>query len=164
MKNELLAGIAASNFTLGRNLDGITHEESLHQPGGKGNCINWIAGHILQVRDQFLSGFGVEKFLTDDEYKLYSQGSSPVTCDENCMQLSRIKEGLEKTYITYRDFISKQDDNFFKTPLPAEAFPFEITEPDLGKMITVLLYPEGYHTGQIGLIKRILSKDFDNKI
>jgi hypothetical protein len=164
MKDEILAGLAASNFTLERNLEGITHKESLHQPGGEANCINWIAGHIVATRDQILSDFGVKKFFTDEESKPYGQGSFRIIGEENCILFSRIKEGLAQTYLAYCDFIGKQDDSFFKSPLSDNSFPFHVPEINLGKMLTVLLYHEGYHSGQLGLARRILGKGFDVKI
>ncbi len=36
---------------LKKNLDGVTHEESLIQPEGGGNCLNWVLGHIVATRD-----------------------------------------------------------------------------------------------------------------
>ena len=33
------------------NLDGLTHDDSLFQPQGGGNCLNWIIGHLVKARN-----------------------------------------------------------------------------------------------------------------
>ncbi|MBS1513471.1 MAG: hypothetical protein JSS63_00465 [Bacteroidetes bacterium] len=83
MKEEYLTALLVSNFSLNKNLEGITEEESLKPIGIKGNCINWIAGHILAVRDAFFSNFGTEKFLNENEIKRYERGSEPVNSNES---------------------------------------------------------------------------------
>ena len=47
---ELATGFAVSGWVLLANLEGISDEESLVQPQEVGNCVNWVAGHILMAR------------------------------------------------------------------------------------------------------------------
>jgi uncharacterized damage-inducible protein DinB len=164
MKNEYLVTLSMANFTLNRNLETVTNEESLIQIGEKGNCINWIAGHILAVRDAVFSNFGMEKFLNESEIKRYERGSSPVNSLEGITDISRIKEGLDITYARWTELINSKDENFFNTSIPGEGLPLPIPEPTIGKLLFVLVYHEGYHTGQIGLAHRALGKDFSIKI
>lgn len=164
MKNEYLIALSMANFTLNRNLENVTNEESLIQIGEKGNCINWIAGHILAVRDMVFSNFGMEKFLNDDERKRYERGSAPVNSSEGTITIDRIKEGLKVTYTRWVELINSKDEEFFKTSIPAEGLPLPIPEPTIGKLLFILAYHEGYHTGQIGLAYRSLGKDFDIKL
>jgi hypothetical protein len=37
-----------------RQLDGVSHEESLVQPPFRGNCLNWVLGHIVCSRAEVL--------------------------------------------------------------------------------------------------------------
>ena len=37
-----------------RNLEDVTNEESLVQPPGAGNCLNWVLGHIVAARNTAL--------------------------------------------------------------------------------------------------------------
>lgn len=164
MKTEYLILLSMSNFTLNRNLENITNDESLIQVGIKGNCINWLAGHILSVRDSVFSNFGMEKFLSEDESKRYERGSAPVSSSDNTVNIERIKEGLEATYLRWTEIIKSKDEEFFNSPIPADGLPLPIPDPTIGILLFVLAYHEGYHTGQIGLAQRALGKDFSVKI
>ena len=41
-----------------RQLDGLTNEDSLLQPSFRGNCLNWILGHIVFSREPVLAFLG----------------------------------------------------------------------------------------------------------
>ena len=41
-----------ANTVVKRNLEGLTHEESLVQPQPGGNCLNWIVGHLVEETGQ----------------------------------------------------------------------------------------------------------------
>jgi hypothetical protein len=164
MKQNYLAGLTASKFTIDRNLEGISQTESLEQPPKGGNCINWNAGHILIVRQQLLSQFGVTNFLTDDETKLYISGSSPISENTKSVDIARIWEGLNTTYTQLNEAISKLNDDFFNSPIPSDNIPIPIPDPTFGKLLAILLFHEGYHTGQTGLGRRILGKEFEVKL
>jgi len=164
MKNIYLAGLTASRFTLDRNLEGITQIESLEQPRWGGNCINWNAGHILIVRQQLLSKFGTFDFLTSDESKCYISGSTPISIQTPNVDIDRIRQGLDFTFTALQGTISKLDDGFFEQPIPADQIPVAINQPNFAKLLVILLYHEGYHTGQIGLGRRMLGKPFSSNL
>ncbi|MBS1493056.1 MAG: DinB family protein [Bacteroidetes bacterium] len=164
MKTEYLTLLSMANFTLSRNLENITNEESLNRIGENGNCINWLAGHILSVRDAVFSNFGMVKFLSEEECKRYERGSAPIDASENPVSFQKIKEGLATTYSRWTDIIKSKDEDFFDTPIPAEGLPLPIPEPTIGKLLFILAYHEGYHTGQIGLAQRAMGKEFSLKL
>src|SRR5688500_7471128 len=151
MKQAYLAGLTAAKFTLDRNLEDITQAESLLEPQRGGNCINWNAGHILVVRQQLLAQWGLPDFLTTDESKIYCSGSSPISERSKNVDIARIREGLQATYDQLLETISKLDNNFFNSPIPADSIPVPVADPTFGKLLGILLFHEGYHTGQTGL-------------
>ncbi|MBS1513470.1 MAG: hypothetical protein JSS63_00460 [Bacteroidetes bacterium] len=71
------------------------------------------------------------------------------------------KDGLDITYKRWGELLNTKDENFFNTPIPADILPVPIAEPTIGKLLSVLIYHEGYHTGQIGLARRALGSDFN---
>jgi len=42
-----------------RNLEGMSAEDSLVQPPGRGNCANWILGHLVNIHNQLAEVLGV---------------------------------------------------------------------------------------------------------
>ena len=45
--NDLAKMYEFSYGAINRNLDGLSHEESLVIPEPGGNCLNWVLGHIV---------------------------------------------------------------------------------------------------------------------
>ena len=75
-KQTLLAGYGLGQYLIAGNTGGVTHEESLVQPSRAGNCINWIAGHLLDARGIILGLLGGSPFLAAEETALYKRGSA----------------------------------------------------------------------------------------
>src|SRR5437762_4909444 len=55
-----------------RNLEGITHEESLIEPTPAGNTLNWVLGHIVATRNRMLPMLGAQPFWPPEQAFLYS--------------------------------------------------------------------------------------------
>ena len=73
---------------LERNLDiiksqtqGLTHADSLLQLPFRGNCMNWVLGHIAATRNTMLQFLGEEAVLSEAHVKRYGYGSEPVCGD-----------------------------------------------------------------------------------
>lgn len=124
------------------NASDITHEESLISSPQSGNSVNWIIGHIIVVRDYMLKAMELEPLANEEMEKLYNRGTPNITKD-NAMPL----EDLIKMYY-------KGTDNMFKR-LEGE----EIAGEESVKSIAGLIFHECYHSGQIGLFRRLIGKE-----
>ena len=61
-----------------RNLEDVTNEESLVQPPGAGNCLNWVLGHIVAARNTVLKLAGGAPMVGEDVAAHYRRGSDPL--------------------------------------------------------------------------------------
>src|SRR5215212_8117675 len=59
-----------------RNLDGITHEESLVRPDAGGNALNWIVGHIVATRCNLAKALNVAPVWRDEVVASYRRGGN----------------------------------------------------------------------------------------
>src|SRR3954454_2510939 len=84
-------------FILKKNLEGITHEESLRQPEGGGNCLNWVLGHIVATRDAALKMLNQEPIWSQEEADTYRRGSSPIRDGSRAESLERIVADFERS-------------------------------------------------------------------
>ena len=75
---ELATGFAVGSMVIAMNLEDITNEEALVSPQQDGNCINWVAGHLLMARGGLLQMLGEQPSLSEDEAKTYKQASAPI--------------------------------------------------------------------------------------
>ncbi len=142
-----------------RNLDGLTHEDSMLSPEPAGNCVNWILGHIVTGRGLVLMLAGAEPFaLTEQEASCYRRGSAALRDNGNALDLARLKSALEETQ--QRLILTLQ--SLSDAALAADV-PEELRRPPLmgtvGQALVRLGYHEGYHNGQIGLLRRMTGKE-----
>ena len=53
---ELLINLFEINLhVVRRQTEGLSHEDSLIQPPFRGNCLNWVLGHIVATRNQIMT-------------------------------------------------------------------------------------------------------------
>ncbi len=135
-------------------LKGITQEESLLQLPFRGNCMNWVIGHILGVRGRSLELLGQPNTLNEAEQKIYDYGSEPLTdariadnlagmlkrLDESCETLTRLFGGL-----TAQDLEREVEIWRGKVSL-LEALSFRV-------------WHEAYHVGQLELLRQLAGKN-----
>ena len=54
------------------------HADSLLQLPFRGNCLNWVLGHLLDNRDDVLKALGAQRIMNDNSAALYRRGSAPI--------------------------------------------------------------------------------------
>lgn len=124
------------------NASDITHEESLISSPQSGNSVNWLIGHMIVVRDNMLRAAGLQPLAGEKMEQLYNRGTQNVT-KENAMPL----EDLINLYY-------KGTEKMFKR-LEGE----EIAGEENVQSIAGLIFHECYHSGQIGLFRRLIGKE-----
>ena len=80
--DTLINAYARNLYFIKTHTTGMTHADSLAQPPLKGNCANWIVGHITLYRNTVLKDLGQPSVFPDDIALRYRAGSEPVLHDE----------------------------------------------------------------------------------
>ena len=58
---EILECLVNSNYkVISMNINDVSDEESMIFPNGEANCMNWILGHLIYIRNVFLHVLGEE--------------------------------------------------------------------------------------------------------
>lgn len=68
MNEMLMMQLQVTHGIFEINTDGVSHEESLYQPTESGNCLNWIAGHLVTAYNSVLPSLG-EDYVLEGERK-----------------------------------------------------------------------------------------------
>ena len=133
-----------------RNLEGISHEESLVQPMPAGNTINWILGHILATRNPLHQLLGVEQAWPAELAYRYTgldgAGWTPdaaVALRTIAAELARSQQQVMAAFDEMSSHTLARRANDGRTV--AEVFGF-------------FHFHEAYHTGQIALVRRIVGR------
>ncbi len=138
------------------NLEEITPDESLFNPQPGGNCINWVVGHLLRSRQFILKLVNNEWNLPEGAADLYKRGSKG-----NTSELFLPFEQLLAMWDVAQTKLTEGLDSLSPTELAEETPPFgDFGKPDTReRRLLFLHFHESYHTGQLGLLRRLVGKE-----
>ncbi len=149
----LVTQLEISHRSIKRNLDGITHDDSLKRLEGA-NSINWIIGHMLASRGGVLKALGGQSPLNRDQVAEYARGSSgelahPLRLDELVGMFDRTQaplvDALRRATGDELNAVSAM-----RTPAGEGA--------TLAQALAAMTLHECYHVGQLGLARRLVGK------
>jgi uncharacterized damage-inducible protein DinB len=146
-----------NGYTFSLNLNGLDNDEALDQPTPGGNCLNWVAGHIVSSRAGILTVLGQDPPYPAEKYKRYERGSKPVTKAKGTVPLTEIQADFAAT----RDALAAGLTSLTAERL-AEKAPFSPANNEqetVGSLLAGLAFHESYHTGQLGVLRRLAGKE-----
>ncbi len=149
---EHLASMFAMNLDIvKRQTAGLTHADSLLQPPFRGNCLNWVLGHIVDSRSGVLTALGEEPLLSEAQAARYGYGSEPVTCDgPDVIPMADLLAALERGQVRIEAGLRRA------TPEDlARKVEFAGRTMTVGGKVFFLYFHETYHTGQTELLRQL---------
>ncbi len=140
--------------TLTRQIAGLSHEDSLLQPPFRGNCLNWVVGHIIASRDNLLPLLGEQRVWSPEKAKRYVRGSEPVTQEnaDSAFSFDGMKLDLQNLQQRTLSGISRLTVADFDQPSDRE----NIT---LGQRLILANRHECYHAGSTELLRQLAGKN-----
>lgn len=134
---------------------GLSHADSLLQLPFRGNCMNWVLGHIAATRNAMLQFLGEEAILSEAHVKRYGYGSEPVCGNGGDIltleQLLTVLEQSQKAITTRLQKINAEE-------LAREVQSF-LGTTTLGQLVFFMYWHESYHTGQTEALRQLAGKD-----
>src|SRR6478609_3656736 len=121
----LVTQLTITERSIKRNLEGVSHEESLQHPQPAGNSANWVLGHILASRSGLLKNLGEKPLLDDAVVQQYRRGSDGNVPDP--LPLDDLIAALDKSQPMLLGGLKKISDSAlaakspFNSPAGAEA-------------------------------------------
>jgi len=146
----------------GRNLniiqqqcDGLTHADSVLQLPFRGNCMNWVLGHIADNRNGMLLHLGLEPILTEEQCTRYGYDSEPVTCDgDDLIPLDKLLRLLQVS----QDRLAPALQALSEEQLAVEVDSF-MGKRQLGYFLFFLYFHDTYHTGTTEQLRQLAGKN-----
>lgn len=133
----------------------LTHEESLVQPPSGGNCLNWVAGHIVATRNSLLKLLGKEPIWDEERAARYRRGSEAITCaGEDVVPFEQILADYSASHETIVAGLEEISDDEL-----AVIVPWFGGEAPKSVALAGLVFHETYHVGQTGLLRRVAGKE-----
>jgi hypothetical protein len=134
--------------------DGLTHADSLLQLPFRGNCLNWVLGHIVDNRNNVLKLVGAQPVFTKEEASIYGHGSDPVTGEGKALPLERLLADLDEA----QNRVAAALESISPEALAAEIEVWKGKTP-LVEHLGFLNWHETYHVGQLELLRQLAGKN-----
>lgn len=132
------------------NVQGITHEQSLHQPAAGMNSINWLIGHLISSRTRVLACLGQPAIWSDEQRIRYRNGSDVIAANgPGVMQMGDLLRDYrlshEATIIGFHGIAPERmnDPSDFRGPTNADT-------------LIYLQFHEAHHVGHIMSVREHL--------
>jgi uncharacterized damage-inducible protein DinB len=135
-----------------RQTEGLTHEDSVRQLPFRGNCMNWVLGHIIVYRTFVLRLLGEEGVLSESELGKYERGTAPITECELAMPFEKLLEALDRAQVRIATALEAVTDDELAAVVGE-------SEQTLGERITFFQWHETYHVGQLEILRQLAGKD-----
>ena len=152
---DLAAALARNVKTVQAQTAGLAHADALLQPPFRGNCMNWVVGHVLENRNLILQKLGQAPILSEAQGKRYGYGSEPVCADgEDILSLETMLELLSQTQGAVEDALAA----ITPETLAQDNASF-LGTTSLGQFLFFLYDHETYHVGQLELLRQLAGTD-----
>jgi hypothetical protein len=148
---EMVEAFARNGQIIQAQTEGLSHEQCLLQPPFRGNCMNWVLGHIVGNRNNVLLALGEKPILSEEESARYGYGSEPVCADgQDVIPLERMLELLQHSEERIAQALAR---------LTPDDLAREVRDHrgaiTLANRLFYLYFHETYHTGQTELLRQL---------
>jgi len=155
---NMITGRIASNmntnsYVIQRQTEGLSHEDSVVQLPFRGNCMNWVLGHIVSSRDDMLAILGGEPVLTAVEKNLYETGSQPITNAGDALPLEHLLADLAESGEQVQVLLADASPDSL-----LQIFNEERGSTRLDALLG-LIWHETYHAGQFEYLRQAAGTD-----
>jgi len=153
---KVLANVFKRNkMVIDRQVKDLSHEDSLLQPEVRGNCLNFILGHLIVYRESMHKMLGLPEIVSGEEIDRYDHGAEPILGDERgVMRLERLLAMLEQSTDIIIEALEK---------LPADELEKEVkigeSSSTLGQRLEFQGWHETYHVGQTEYLRQLAGTD-----
>jgi uncharacterized damage-inducible protein DinB len=152
--NQLTQAFARNQSIIQRQTVGLTHADSLRQPPFRGNCLNWVLGHLVDNRDSILGTLGAAT-VGGEDIKRYAWESEPVLPDDStALPLDELLRLLASAQETLTAALGQATPESL-----ARTIPQGDGTTTVGQRVFFLYFHETYHVGQTELLRQLAGTD-----
>jgi uncharacterized damage-inducible protein DinB len=152
---DLISGLERNLGIIRAQTEGLSHADSLLQLPFRGNCLNWVLGHMADNRNTMLRLLGEESILSEAHAARYGYGSEPVCGDgDDILTLEQLLAAMEQS----QSALAARLETITPEELAREEQSF-LGTTTLGQLIFFLFWHETYHVGQPEYLRQLAGKD-----
>ncbi len=153
-RDTLLNQIALNEYVIGKNVEGISHSDSLKEPAEGGNSVNWIMGHVVRSRNAALGLLGIPSSIDESKYEIYND--KPMSDRSKAVPFDEIMKSFKAMQPRFVEGIQNLSAEKAKATAPFS--PSGNPNETVGSLIDSFVFHETYHIGQTGVLRRVTGK------
>ena len=153
---KVLAEVFLRNqWVIDEQTKGLTHADSLLQPEARGNCLNFILGHMLANRETVLKILDLDPVLTDEQKNRYGYDSDPVQEDgPDVIPLEEMLAMVKKSGEVLVEKIAELNAEDLEKDVKLGS-----STATLGQRIEFFGWHDTYHVGQTEHLRQLAGTD-----
>jgi hypothetical protein len=152
----LLQQARVARIVVHRNVDGLTHEESLRQPAPGGNCLNWIMGHLAWTYAGAVGVVGQQTTLDQTALARYARGGDPITGPDEARDFGQLLAAFDEGSERFEAGLAALPAEALSRPAPSS--PSGDPNETIGSLLATVLFHQSYHAGQTGVLRRLIGR------
>ncbi len=145
---EMIHLLARNLEVIEAQTEGLTHADSMLQLPFRGNCLNWVLGHILAYRDVALKLAGAEPLGDQQRARRYTYGSAAMQADDDAVPLTTLLADLRCSQERLAEALAALSEE----QLNAEGCDYG---DNLRECLLELVWHDGYHAGQTEYLRQL---------
>jgi hypothetical protein len=152
---DLIGGLDRNLNVIKAQTKGLSHADTLLQLPFRGNCLNWVLGHIAGTRNGTLRYLDEEPVLSEAQAARYGYGSEPVCGeDEGLLELDELLAVLNAAQerLAARLGAVTQDEL-------AQEVESHLGKTSLAQLLFFNYWHESYHVGQTEILRQLAGVD-----
>lgn len=153
-QETLIQKFQLTSYIIRKQTEGISDEESVMQLPFRGNCMNWILGHILTDRSYVLQLLGMDAVMDEISLERYRRESEPVTSLDDGLRFHQLMEYFDLSQTRIEEGLKK-----VTAERLAEEDKAGSREGQVGFLIDYIHWHETYHTGQFEILRQLAGKN-----
>lgn len=148
-----LTGMLASNLeVIEAQTAGLSHTDSMLQLPFRGNCLNWVLGHMLVYRGALLKLMDQEPLWDAGRARPYMYGSAAMKADDDAVPLETILADLRRSQERLAETLAALSE----AQLGADTCDHG---DSLRECLLELVWHDGYHAGQTEYLRQLTGVD-----
>ena len=147
---QYIARIEYVDRNIKEQTENLTHADSMKQLPFPGNCMNWLLGHILVYRDEYLGAIDGVSAPDAAEFAIYGGGSEPLTDSTKAIPLDILIERLDASSVRIKEAFQSLTEE--KLNQPYESWAGNTLDDHLHFYVVV---HEAMHLGQLEILREL---------
>jgi uncharacterized damage-inducible protein DinB len=148
-RDMLVQQFGAIYSVIARNVEGITHADSLAPAAGGGNTANWILGHVVNVQNAVMSIIGAPPVWESEQLER-ARFDHPIRAAGDAIDWDALVEHFNASRDACLAALASLTDEALAEEMP-DAFGNDSTR---AAVLGILVIHQCYHAGQLGMSRR----------